>query len=397
MNFILNSTVYYILNKLNDRGFLSYVVGGAVRDMILNKKIITDYDISTNATPDEVEEIFKEHKIIDIGKKYGTIKILIEDNFYEITSFRKEKIYGDNRHPSEVIFTENIDDDAKRRDFTINCIYMDKDKNIIDIYNGMSDINKKIIKTINNPYDRFNEDALRILRAIRFSAQLKFNIDEYTKKAIFNCKKLIHNISMERFKEEFNKIILCQNYKNILIEYGQIFDEIIDDFSKKMLLVCDMPLDISLRLAVIFSNYGLTKIINILKKLRYDNKTIKDVIFYINNKNINLLDDKIYIKKLMSKYDAENTKKLIIFLFFKNYIISPTKYLNIVHEITKNNECYKISQLKIKGYDILNKYPNFDRKKMNEILSKILDLVICGKIQNNLCRILNFIDECYYI
>jgi len=201
-----------ILKIFEENGFDAYIVGGAVRDYLL-KLPINDVDITTNARPKEVLKLFKG---IPTGIKYGTVTIKFKNNDYEVTTFRSERRYDDMRHPEEIEFEDSVLKDIQRRDFTINGMLMDKKGLIIDHVGGKNDVKNKIIKTIGIAQNRFNEDALRILRAFYFQAKLDFIIDLETKKAILDNRNLISLISAERILEEIIKMIKEKNFKKAL-------------------------------------------------------------------------------------------------------------------------------------------------------------------------------------
>ncbi len=200
-----------VLKKMNaifeQSGFEAYLVGGAVRDMILGKQA-SDYDVATNATPQQVAEIF--HKVIPTGIAHGTVTVHLCNEEIEVTTYRAESGYSDGRHPDKINFASTIDEDLSRRDFTMNAIAANlKDGKITDPFHGIEDIRKKIIRTVGKPYDRFMEDGLRPIRALRFSSQLKFEIETETFNAIANedVQKKMQSISLERFRDEFEKIL----------------------------------------------------------------------------------------------------------------------------------------------------------------------------------------------
>ena len=201
-----------IVQELNNSGYKAYPVGGCIRDSLLGK-IPYDWDITTNATPEEILQVFSEYKTLDVGKKFGTIAVEIEEHFVEITTMRKESDYKDSRHPESIIFFDDIYEDLKRRDLTINAMAYDISSNtLIDPFFFFLDLKKKIIRTVGSPEDRFKEDALRILRAIRFSAQLDFRIDYRTLHNIAKYSYLLKNVAMERIKVELDKILMANNY-----------------------------------------------------------------------------------------------------------------------------------------------------------------------------------------
>ncbi|MFP5113380.1 CCA tRNA nucleotidyltransferase [Bacillaceae bacterium C204] len=202
-----------VLKKLEDAGYDAYFVGGSVRDFLL-KREINDVDIATSATPAEVKKIFP--KTVDIGIEHGTVLVLVNNGAYEVTTFRTESEYQDYRRPNEVTFIRNLKDDLKRRDFTMNAIAMDRNRKLIDPFNGFLAIQNKIIQTVGSPSDRFQEDALRMMRAVRFVSQLSFQIERRTVEALSMLVHLLENIAVERKRAEFEKLLIGKNKHNAL-------------------------------------------------------------------------------------------------------------------------------------------------------------------------------------
>ena len=192
-----------VLRTLEDAGFEAYFVGGSVRDVLLHRHV-HDVDITTSAYPEEVKELFD--KSIDTGIKHGTVTVLYGGESYEITTFRTESGYQDFRRPDHVTFVQNLDEDLKRRDFTINALAMDMHGYIVDLFNGIEDLKNHIIRAVGNPEKRFHEDALRMMRAVRFMSQLEFKLEEKTEQAIKDNHELLKKISVERIREEFVKM-----------------------------------------------------------------------------------------------------------------------------------------------------------------------------------------------
>lgn len=192
-----------VLKTLEQGGFEAYFVGGSVRDILLGRHI-HDVDIATSAYPEEVKELFE--KTIDTGIKHGTVTILFNGNSYEITTFRTESGYQDFRRPDHVTFVQNLDEDLKRRDFTINALAMNTKGEIVDLFDGLDDLQKRLIKAVGDPEQRFHEDALRMMRAVRFMSQLKFTLETKTEQAISDHHELLKKISVERIRDEFVKM-----------------------------------------------------------------------------------------------------------------------------------------------------------------------------------------------
>ena len=216
MHIILPDKVRLIIQKLTDEGFEAYAVGGCVRDCLLGKKP-NDWDITTSATPIQVKSLFR--RTIDTGIQHGTVTVMLGSEGYEVTTYRIDGAYEDARHPKEVTFTASLEEDLKRRDFTINAMAYNDDSGIVDLFGGLSDLDKGIIRAVGDPYDRFDEDALRILRAVRFAAQLDYAIDEKTLEALKKLAQNLTKISAERIRTELQKLLVSGHPEKMLTLY----------------------------------------------------------------------------------------------------------------------------------------------------------------------------------
>ncbi len=203
----------YILRTLKNNGFEGFVVGGCVRDSLIDRNPM-DWDITSNAKPEQIKELFR--RTVDTGIEHGTVTVLIGDDAYEVTTYRTDGEYTDHRHPKEVIFTPSLEEDLARRDFTINAMAYNEDRHLVDLYGGIKDLRGKVIKCVGNPWDRFDEDALRMLRAIRFSGQLEYKLDDELRVAIKKLSKTITFVSAERIRQELSKLIVSKGADKIL-------------------------------------------------------------------------------------------------------------------------------------------------------------------------------------
>lgn len=315
--FISNGSKF-VLKRLRERGVEGYLVGGSVRDNLMGF-IPSDFDVTTFATPDEIIEIFSDKRLITLGKKYGTIGIMAEGEIVETTTYRKDGDYLDGRHPKEVKFSRNLIEDLKRRDFTINAMAMDIDGNIIDEFGGAWDLESRLIRTVGDPEERFEEDKLRMLRAVRFANRYNFQIEDETYLAIRKKAKEITQVSPERIQMELNQIFLSEtpgNGINLLYDCGlleHIFPELMPTIGYDQMspyhhknlfyhMLCAMDNvkpKLHLRIAALFHDIakvdtltideegighfyghdrlGAKMVVDILKRLRYDNKTIERV------------------------------------------------------------------------------------------------------------------------
>ncbi len=224
-----------VLQNLEDAGFEAYFVGGSVRDLLLDRHV-HDVDITTSAYPEEVKELFA--KSIDTGIRHGTVTVLYGGESYEITTFRTESGYQDYRRPDHVTFVQNLDEDLKRRDFTINALAMDLHGQIVDLFNGVEDLKNHIIRAVGDPEKRFHEDALRMMRAVRFTSQLEFNLEEKTEQAIKDNHELLKKISVERIREEFVKMGIGPHSRQAFQIFldTQLSEDVPDFAGKKELL-----------------------------------------------------------------------------------------------------------------------------------------------------------------
>ncbi|MBR2825504.1 MAG: hypothetical protein IKE51_04505, partial [Solobacterium sp.] len=253
----LPKEVLYCIKQIEQNGQEAYVVGGAIRSFLLGLEI-HDYDLTTSALPEELHKIFMNDKIIDTGLQHGTITILKNHLPIEITTFRKDMTYEDHRHPDQVIFTSSLKDDLERRDFTMNAIGFHPKEGFIDYFEGTKDIKGKIIRTVGNPFLRFEEDALRILRALRFSSELGFTIEEETSKAIHSKKDDLNYIATERILVEWIRLLEGDYASEVLREYRDVIEVFIkelqeyqeEDWDNLLHLLSTSPKDFMIRFSL---------------------------------------------------------------------------------------------------------------------------------------------------
>ncbi len=383
----LPKNVDFILKELNRNGYEGYIVGGCVRDYLMGNEP-HDYDITTSALPDEVKKVFPY--TVDTGIQHGTVTVVIDKVGYEITTYRIDGEYKDNRHPEEVIFTDKLSGDLSRRDFTVNAIAYNPLKGYVDLFNGREDIEKKIIRGVGVPAKRFQEDALRMMRAVRFSAQLDFSIEDITLKALKENADLIKNISIERIREEFFKLLLSNHNErlDILLNSGMteyFLPEILNrkyDYMK----INFLSRDIVVRLSYILSHIESKSVNKIMKRLKTDNKTasaVTNIVKYVNYK----INDSYSMRKLINLV-GENTLKLI-------EVIGALNNSDMIFEINMynsvKNDCCTLKSLALTGNDLIS--IGIKGKEIGEVLNKALDLVMKEPDKNNREVLLNIIKE----
>lgn len=406
MKMDLPPKVKYIIDKIYENNYEAYIVGGCVRDAILGFEP-NDYDITTSATPKAIKDIFRDFKCIETGIEHGTVSVVIDDDIYEITTYRIEGEYKDHRRPENVDFTSKLEEDLKRRDFTINAMAYNEKEGLIDLFGGNIDIENKIIKTVGNPYNRFNEDGLRMIRAIRFSSKLDFKIEDNTLLAIYDNAQIIKNISLERITDEFNKIILSNKPENViylfktkLLNYLNISSE--EDESKIAALYKKISIlnkfDKVLVKRLVALDY-LIKELNIncnsfCKELVYSKKIIKNHNIILSlMKEINIKElNKVKVKKILNRIDKRLFEEYldisrVIYEDEKNF----AKIIYILKEIEENKECYTVKNLKVDGKDIMAL--GYENKAVGEVLNYLLEEVIIKPGLNEKSLLIEKIQE----
>lgn len=440
-NILLPKEVEYVLNKLNNFGYDSYIVGGCVRDSILQRQP-NDWDICTSALPDEMIEVFKEHEVIPTGLKHGTITVLIDKMPIEITTFRIDGEYSDNRRPDRVEFTTDIVEDLSRRDFTINAMAYNPHTGLIDPFNGADDIQNKIIRCVGDPYNRFAEDALRVLRAIRFSCQLEFEIEPMTTLAIKKMYINLGYISQERITSELNKMLVCKSFYRHLLEMPEVFSHIIPELSAGVgfhqlnpyhiytvydhiaYAVSYGEKDLVTKLALLFHDiskphcgtydsdgvahyYGHGAVSaemadKIMKRMKYDNDTREKVVELIKYHDATIEPKHKYIKKWLNRLGEEQFRRLLNVrtadILAQKTIPNDERFdrismvLKLIDEILAAEECFTLKDLAINGKDLLVLgIP--EGKQIGEILNVLLNMVIDDEIENNKDKLLNFVNN----
>lgn len=442
MSILIPNEVEIALNLLYKSGFEAFIVGGCVRDSLLDKPV-TDYDITTSALPNDILSVFNGYTTIETGIKHGTITVIINSLLIEITTYRVDGNYLDSRHPEKVNFTSSLEEDLARRDFTINAITYSKVCGIKDFFNGIDDLNNKTIRAIGSPDKRFNEDALRILRALRFASTLNFNIEEGTKISIHKNKDLLNNISKERIASEFTKLICGDNFYNILNEFSDVIAVFIPEITPMIGFNQNTPYHIYdvfthtlhsmshvennpiLRLSMLFHDIGkphcytedvkhvghfyghaayssqITK--DVLHRLKFDNDTIYKVYNLVKYHDSNIPCEKKVIKRWLNKFGEETMRNLVLVKKadnlakapkFSDRLIAIQKYNELINEIIVSNECFSLKNLAINGNDLIALgIPS--GKQIGEYLNILLNAVIDGKCENTKKHLLIFLKTSF--
>jgi tRNA nucleotidyltransferase (CCA-adding enzyme) len=398
---VFPNNVGYIIEKLNLSGFEAFIVGGCVRDSILGR-VPNDWDITTNALPEEIKKIFG--KTYDTGIKHGTVSVAIDNEYIEVTTYRIDGEYSDYRRPDSVEFTSSLREDLARRDFTINAIAYHPKEGIVDYFDGLKDLEYCLIRAVGDANQRFYEDALRMLRAIRFSAQLGFNIEKATYAAIIKNSSLILNISNERIRDELNKVLISPNpmyfdylYQTKLLEHiipefmvcyhteqnnpyhvYNVADHILhtvehvenSSILRWTMLLHDIgkPLKKTTDLKGIDHFYGHQQTsaelaVSILNRLRFDRETIKKITKLIFNHDLDIFDSEKSIRKVVSKVGEDSFIELLEVqkadamgqnrIYLDKRILKLDNIKKIYNEIRNSNQCLDKKNMAINGHDLI--------------------------------------------
>lgn len=440
MKIQLPEKVNTIIQTLQEHGYEAYAVGGCVRDSLLGREP-GDWDITTSASPDETKKLFA--RTVDTGIEHGTVTVLLGKEGFEVTTYRIDGKYEDSRHPTEVIFTRNLREDLLRRDFTINAMAYNDTEGIVDIFGGMDDLKRKIIRCVGNARERFGEDALRIMRGVRFAAQLGFSLEKETKEAMTELAPTLEKISAERIQTELVKLLVSDSPELIREAYHLgITAVILPEFDEMMRTgqetkyhrydvgehtvqaVCNVPPDKVLRLTMLLHDVakpemktvdadgtahfkghdirGEQKAKEILRRLKFDNDTIHKVTKLVRWHDYRMPAEKKNVRKAMSKISAE---LFPMYLLVKRAdILAHSMYRReeelenlsglqkCYEEIVADHECVSLKQLAVTGMDLIG-IGMKPGKQIGEVLNELLRIVLEYPEFNNKEHLLRFVQN----
>lgn len=439
------SSALSALKMLQNSGFEAYLVGGSVRDYLMRRPL-GDIDITTNATPEEVRGVFGNLHVIDTGIKHGTVTVLMDGESVEITTYRCDGTYSDNRRPDSVTFSKSFSDDVLRRDFTMNGIGISVDGEVRDEVGGQADIERRIIRAIGKPQERFTEDALRILRAIRFSSVLGFEIEENTENALREKKELLKNISAERKREELLKLINGKNAEKVLLEFRDViavcipeiqcefdFDQhnrhhIYDVYTHSVKALANAENDPNIRMALLLHDIGKPQTAkfdekgelhfkchaqvsceiaeSILTSLRFSNADKDEILTLVKYHDIPFMCEDMKnpspkrIKRIVSKFGKATALKLLEIRRCDNAAQNPEYFLGddfyskcekLIYEIADSGDCLTLKDLAINGNDLLDL--GFSGREIGDTLKIVLDRVLDENLSNDRETLLDFIAK----
>lgn len=430
-----------VVDTLRQNGFEAFVVGGCVRDSLLGLKP-NDWDITTSAQPEEIAACFPNNTLLLNGLKHGTVGIVIDGVAYEATTYRVDGLYSDNRRPDSVMFTKNLRDDLARRDFTVNAMAYSDETGIVDCFDGRRDLENGLVRCVGEPETRFREDALRILRALRFSARLGFQIEEQTAAAVLKERELLKNIAAERIAQELLPLLCGKGAGGVLLTYYQVFCVIIPELSPMFGLDQntphhDLPLwehtvksvmqiapHTELRLTMLLHDigkpackttdpYGVSHFHGhpavsarmaeaILNRLRMPKALTDQVVQLILYHDYRCEPTARAVKRLLQKVGEETAKKLTLVRYADAAAQSPYKkeekkkliaaYQEKLLEVLANKDCFRLKDLDVNGTDLIAAgFPQ--GKEVGRVLGLLLEEVIDEKTENKKALLLKRAEE----
>lgn len=428
-----------MLERLNNNGYEAYLVGGCVRDSIMGKEP-HDWDICTDALPSQTKRVFSKHNISDMGLKFGTVVVTMDKKPYEITTYRIDQDYSDGRHPDDVRFSDSIIEDLSRRDFTINAIAQDSRGNIVDPFSGRQDIENKLIRCVGDPDKRFNEDGLRILRAIRFASRYGFEIEEKTSESIHKNAHLLKNISAERVQSELVQILGGDGVKDVLMEYRDVIAVAIPELEKTFdydqrtphhcydlwehiaTSVSNVKNEPELRVTMLLHDIGkpescieekngrrhfpghakisVEKAEPILKRLKFPNEFSKECLTLIERHDTSFGGSERQIKRLLRDIGEKNLRNIFEIrradILAQSDLNRDLKLQEIdnaekqLEQVKEKEHCFSLKQLEINGNDLIGL--GFEQgPEIGRSLNYLLDNVIDGKVENRKDNLIAFL------
>ena len=441
---LAQGTHNFIIGELMHSDHEAYIVGGCIRDVLMGKQP-KDWDICTSATPEEVEEIFADYKIIETGLKHGTVTVVINDDPFEITTFRTEGEYSDGRHPDKVEFVTDIMKDLSRRDFTINAIAYNAIQGFVDPFGGIQDIQDEVLRCVGDPDERFQEDALRILRAMRFASVLNFHIEDDTYLSMHFNKQLLKRISAERIQSELCKMLLGDSVCRILLQCWEIIGVIIPEMQKCFGFTQNNKYhqytvyghiahavanykgdDVVVKVALLLHDIGKPQCYSIdseghghfyghsepsakiaaevVKRLKFDNRSQHDIVELVQYHDVVIEPTPRIIKRWMNKIGLVQFMRLMDIRLAdilahsegtqESRIQKRNECVKLAFQIDEQNQCFQLKDLAINGKDLIS-IGFKEGKELGDALRSSLDAVIDDVVENEKSVLLDFVKSRY--
>lgn len=394
-NFNLPRGVSFVLDRLNGRGYEAYVVGGCVRDHLMGR-VPSDYDVTTNARPHEMKDVFADCRVIETGLKHGTLTVLADGMSIEVTTYRVDGAYDDGRHPNEVTFTASLEEDLCRRDFTVNAIAYSPRDGFVDPFGGRADIERERITCVGEPEKRFSEDALRILRAIRFSSALGFFVEKETADAVMEMYGTLSKISRERIYQELTKLLLGQSAADVMEKFASVIAFALDEtgdwitaeeVSRAVGRVSTALRHAEMRYAALFYENGhgldvIERAKNLYSALKPSKKSLLEVLAFLENRFADT-GERYTLKKLMGRYGEAFPRELIGFRSAMGQMgaVECADQLAVYAQLQEENPCVTVGQLAVNGKDAAA--AGLRGEAIGKTLGKLLDAVMREELPND--------------
>lgn len=389
MKMRLPNSVKTVIDGLEQNGFCGYLVGGCVRDFLMGIEQ-HDYDLTTDALPEQIKACFDDRRVIETGIQHGTVTVIVDGEHIEVTTFRIDGDYTDNRHPTNVSFTPNLQEDLARRDFTVNAMAYGKE-GLQDFFGGQKDLRDKVIRCVGDPDRRFDEDALRILRAMRFASTLGFEIEENTARAIFEKEHLLENISFERKRDELGKLLCGRDAMRILLQFRRVVEGVIPELTadkgaidRRIRQLESLPQLVRLRLAALLSPLGADIAVDVLSRFKTDNLTKRRICAAIEEQNTPL-QTRAEVHRLIYRVGFDAATDVA-------WLQGNAAARNMILQAKENEAPVSLRQLAVNGEDLTNIGVPKGRE-VGELLEKLLLQVIDGTLPNEREALLNWVEK----
>lgn len=396
----------FVLNRLHARGYQAYVVGGCVRDLLLGRAP-KDFDVCTDALPGQMQQVFADCHVIETGLRHGTLTVMYGHEPYEVTTFRVDGAYADHRHPDEVAFVTDVRQDLARRDFTVNAMAWSPESGLVDAFGGQADLAEGIIRCVGDPRTRFDEDALRILRALRFASVYGFTIDPGTDEAIHALKHTLRGVAGERIRVELQKTLCGAGAGVILRSYGDVLCTLVPllktvDWARTVAGVEAVPPTEALRLAMLLREIAADRVKDVLQGLRLDNATRDRVLTLVVNQDAAFAPQRYAILKLLSAFGEEVTRQLLSIRRAKalarhdraeaDIDAEMSALTAVLDEVLADGVCYTVKDMAVNGRDLMALGAR--GKTVGACLTYLLELLLSEKLPNERPSLLDAARAC---
>ena len=380
----------FVLHRLHGAGFQAYVVGGCVRDTLLGKEP-KDWDVCTNALPHEMQRVFSDCHVIETGLQHGTLTVMYRHEPFEVTTFRVDGEYTDHRHPDEVIFVADVRDDLSRRDFTVNAMAWSPETGVVDAFGGQEDLARQLIRCVGEPEKRFGEDALRIMRALRFASVYGFAIDPATDAAIHVLKDTLNDVAAERIRVELFKLLCGDGAGEILRAYPDVLQGIMPplakvDWPSTVAAAEAAPKEEILRLTMLLHQLAPEAAKEVLISLKPDNFTRDRVLALVTNQAYDFQPTRHSLLTALSLFGEAVVRQLLNVRRAKGAEDVP-ELTAVLEEVLRDGVCYAVKDMAVNGRDLLAL--GAKGKAVGECLNHLLSLLIEERLPNERDALLN--------